>query len=292
MSQRENPQNSSQDVADLLGGAFAGHTMQRLRTPDGKYRYSYVSSGVQASFGLDPEALMQLQDVDHSWLHPADRSLFIAALEQSAAALTRLDEEVRVSLDDGTFKWVRSIGNPRRMRDGTVIWDGVALDVTDRHEASEALERTLTQVRQNETSEGRFSYIAASDVLDRLSSLRAAVEQLDLSVPTAAHVHAVFQKFERGLFAARDLLDDTALDETRPTDHEPHKDISATLTPRQQDILGHVSRGATNRDIARAMDISEGTVKLHISAILKRTGAQNRTEAALAWTSSNGTPRR
>ncbi|MFL4470123.1 LuxR C-terminal-related transcriptional regulator [Tateyamaria armeniaca] len=41
-----------------------------------------------------------------------------------------------------------------------------------------------------------------------------------------------------------------------------------------------VHSGASNQDIAEALSISIGTVKLHISAILKRTNARNRTEAS------------
>lgn len=276
-------ENAAHDVADLLGGAFAGHTMQRLRTPEGKYRYSYVSAGLKASFGLDPVELMQNEDVDHRWLHPQDRPGFIAALEHSAATLTRLDEEVRVAHADGGYKWVRSIGNPRRLEDGTVIWDGVALDVTDRREARDALERTLTQVRQNETSEGRFSYIAAQDVLEGLSKLRDAVSTLDESAPENLEVKRVFDDFERTLMAARDLVEPSAA-----TDETTHVDPvlpPTKLTKRQQQILASVARGATNKDVASEMKISEGTVKLHMSAILKRLGVHNRTEAALLWKS-------
>ncbi len=280
MSERLSHRNTVHDVGDLLGGAFAGHTMQRLRTPEGKYRYSYVSAGLKASFGLDPAELMELDEVDHGWIHPEDRQGFIDALEHSAATLTRLDEEVRVAKAGGGFRWVRSVGNPRRLDDGTIIWDGVALDVTDRHEAHEALERTLRQARQNETSEGRFSYIAAQDVLDGLSRLRAAVDGLSPNEPEARNVKVVFSDFERALLAARDLVEQPATDAVALP--QASVVIRTALTDRQREVLAAVTRGATNREIASEMQISEGTVKLHISAILKRLGVQNRTEAALA----------
>ena len=62
------------------------------------------------------------------------------------------------------------------------------------------------------------------------------------------------------------------------------KDTSAAikLTPRQSQILALVSeRGASNKIIARMLDISESTVKLHVSAILKKYGVRNRTQLAI-----------
>lgn len=54
------------------------------------------------------------------------------------------------------------------------------------------------------------------------------------------------------------------------------------LTTRQSQILALVSeRGASNKVIARMLDISESTVKLHVSAILKKYGVRNRTQLAI-----------
>lgn len=54
------------------------------------------------------------------------------------------------------------------------------------------------------------------------------------------------------------------------------------LTPRQSQILHLVSeRGASNKIIARTLKISESTVKLHMSAILKKFGVRNRTQLAI-----------
>lgn len=51
------------------------------------------------------------------------------------------------------------------------------------------------------------------------------------------------------------------------------------LTPRQEQIHALIStRGASNKVIARTLNISESTVKLHVSAILKKYGVKNRTQ--------------
>ena len=54
------------------------------------------------------------------------------------------------------------------------------------------------------------------------------------------------------------------------------------LTPRQTEVLELMSAGSSNKAIARALGMSPGTVKVHVTAILKALNARNRTEAAIA----------
>jgi DNA-binding NarL/FixJ family response regulator len=53
------------------------------------------------------------------------------------------------------------------------------------------------------------------------------------------------------------------------------------LTPRQVDVLRLLMRGEPNKQIARALGLTEGTVKIHIAAILRTLQARNRTEAVV-----------
>lgn len=51
------------------------------------------------------------------------------------------------------------------------------------------------------------------------------------------------------------------------------------LTKRQQEVLELLSLGRSNKEIAQTLGLAEGTVKIHVSAILKALGVANRTEA-------------
>lgn len=53
------------------------------------------------------------------------------------------------------------------------------------------------------------------------------------------------------------------------------------LSSRRLEVLEHLAHGCSNKEIAKRLGITPGTVKLHVHAILKATGARNRTEAAL-----------
>jgi two-component system, NarL family, nitrate/nitrite response regulator NarL len=65
-----------------------------------------------------------------------------------------------------------------------------------------------------------------------------------------------------------------------PVVHQPATPLSE-LTPREQEILCHVAEGQSNKMIARALNITDGTVKLHVKSILRKLGVHSRVEAAV-----------
>jgi DNA-binding NarL/FixJ family response regulator len=70
--------------------------------------------------------------------------------------------------------------------------------------------------------------------------------------------------------AASELLAERQ--ETRP---------AAELTPREREVLAMVAEGLPNKLIARRLEISEKTVKAHLTRIFERIGVSDRTQAAL-----------
>jgi len=61
----------------------------------------------------------------------------------------------------------------------------------------------------------------------------------------------------------------------RPNSHRP----LAALTDRQWEVLGLLLEGLSNKQICRALDLAEATVKVHVRAILRELGARSRAEA-------------
>lgn len=53
------------------------------------------------------------------------------------------------------------------------------------------------------------------------------------------------------------------------------------LSPREEDVLREIARGASNKEIARTLDIAETTVKIHVQHILRKLGLSSRVQAAV-----------
>ena len=53
------------------------------------------------------------------------------------------------------------------------------------------------------------------------------------------------------------------------------------LSPREREILAHIARGASNKEVARAFGIAEATVKIHVQHILRKLSLSSRVQAAV-----------
>ncbi|MEL7198250.1 MAG: response regulator transcription factor [Pseudomonadota bacterium] len=58
-------------------------------------------------------------------------------------------------------------------------------------------------------------------------------------------------------------------------------DIGQILTAREQEVVSHVAEGLTNKEIARQLDISPATVKVHVERLIGKLGVADRTQAAV-----------
>ncbi len=70
-------------------------------------------------------------------------------------------------------------------------------------------------------------------------------------------------------------------DDVDSVDLAPKTSLSNALTPRQIEVLIYLCEGKSNKLIARELEMSENTVRVHVSAILAALGAVNRSEAIL-----------
>lgn len=111
-------------------------------------------------------------------------------------------------------------------------------------------------VAQRAVRLGAAAYIPKSAELELICSAIEAVRQGDIWLPEGAGDHL-------------------------PDDVSASLEKLASLTPAQRRVLASLSRGLLNKQIAYEMGISEATVKAHITAVFRKLGVINRTQAVL-----------
>jgi DNA-binding NarL/FixJ family response regulator len=77
------------------------------------------------------------------------------------------------------------------------------------------------------------------------------------------------------------LLRQLAEEKDRNLYRAPHEPLDNALTPRETEVLGLLTTGQTNQQIAQTLTISKGTVKVHVERIIRKLGVSDRTQAAV-----------
>jgi DNA-binding NarL/FixJ family response regulator len=84
------------------------------------------------------------------------------------------------------------------------------------------------------------------------------------------------------VYLSPSLLIDKSGEFSSPAVRLPAPAATHLLTPRQREVMSLMAEGLPNKAIAERLQCSDGTVKLHVSAIFRALGARNRTEAVQA----------
>ena len=114
---------------------------------------------------------------------------------------------------------------------------------------------------------------------------RGAAGFMDKSMNPRVMLNAVRLVLSGGTYVPSSVLfgrPSRGLGDSSLRSYSGQSDSSALgLTRRQHDVLRLLARGMSNKDIARELDLAEGTVKVHVSAIFKALKVSNRTEAVV-----------
>ncbi|SMH47375.1 response regulator [Azospirillum agricola] len=114
----------------------------------------------------------------------------------------------------------------------------------------------------------------ASGYIPKSSSVKIMLSALDLI-------------FSGGVYVPATVLREGAEPEARVVVPPADPQLEQLLTQRQREVLDRLREGKSNKQIAHELGLSEGTVKIHMTAIFKSLGVRNRTQAAMAFPQSH-----
>jgi PAS domain S-box-containing protein len=124
-----------------------GALYQVVITADGQRRFAYMSASIEKVFGVTAGEVMADAPGFYALIVEADLPRVQAAELESLRTMSVFDCEFRQRSRQGDVRWIRCRSAPRRLADGSTIWDGVVVDETTRRQAVEALRESEERYR-------------------------------------------------------------------------------------------------------------------------------------------------
>ncbi|MDW5377059.1 GGDEF domain-containing protein [Halomonas sp. HP20-15] len=125
------PRDSGSGQLALLGERIPGLVFQLLRDTRGQLRFPLLAGDERMLQGADRQKLAQSAEPALERIARSDYIKLMSALEHSALALTTLAIQLRILRLDGATRWVTVRARPERTSDGSTLWHGVLIDVSE-----------------------------------------------------------------------------------------------------------------------------------------------------------------
>ncbi|HEX8819740.1 MAG TPA: response regulator transcription factor [Archangium sp.] len=158
-----------------------------------------------------------------------------------------------------------------------VVLVDVRLESTTSHEVDDGL-RVVEVLRERHPDIRSLVLTSYRDLplLERCFQAGAAGYLCKLNVSCDEVVSAV-ERVARGEW----LVPPEFVEQTQPAARDERGNMLGRLTLREREVLGFVASGADNLQIAARLDITERTVKAHVSNLYRKLGVNNRVEMAM-----------
>ncbi len=140
----------------------------------------------------------------------------------------------------------------------------------------------LQKIKANKSAIPVVMLTTSNEESDLIKSLRSGAQGYLLKDMEPDELVSALRDIENGKnVVAQDLTDALARMVQGDTNIADEEGPFSHLTPREMEILCLLAEGQSNKLIARNLGISDGTVKLHVKAILRKLGIHSRVEAAV-----------
>ncbi|MBD2635222.1 AAA family ATPase [Limnothrix sp. FACHB-881] len=131
-----------------------GVVYQYLIAPDGSMSMPYISNDCYDLYEVTASEAIANVQILMDMVHPEDAESNRQSVADSAQNLTPWQWEGRIVTPSGKVKWIRGEGRVEKLLDGTLMWDGLLLDISDRilaentiRQKSKDLENTLQELQ-------------------------------------------------------------------------------------------------------------------------------------------------
>ncbi|BBK36352.1 hypothetical protein STAQ_14300 [Allostella sp. ATCC 35155] len=129
------------DRLRTIAARVPGVVYQFRRDRSGHYSMPYASDAIRTVFGIRPEQVADDAAAIIATVNPEDLDRLLESIEESARMLQPWQCRFRIHAPDGRERWLMGNSLPKADADGTVVWDGFIMDVTEQRRAEEKVRR-------------------------------------------------------------------------------------------------------------------------------------------------------
>jgi PAS domain S-box-containing protein len=170
-----------------LSNNIPGVIFQYHLKPDGSDLMAFVSKRSTEIFGYSPEECIQNNQLVWKGIEEGgDLPQLQDAIMKSADSLSNWHANWRYHHPDGKIYWHEGYGSPARKPDGTITWDSIIVDITDKKKAEEevqlanlALEKHARDLEISNAELEQFAYVASHDLQEPLRMVSGFLTQLE-----------------------------------------------------------------------------------------------------------------
>ncbi len=169
----------SETARSAISGNLRNSVIYQLHvSPDGEERFHSLSPGVERILGVSREELLDDVPIFYRCIVAADRGRMKEARKVAERTMDAMDVSVRIRLADGMEHVVHIVSSPRSLPDGSILWDGIATDITAKVRTEEKL--TVADAALRTLSRCRHAIVHADSEPELLDEVcRSIVEESD-----------------------------------------------------------------------------------------------------------------
>ncbi len=146
--QAEEALRESEARYQKLSANLPGIIYQYLLRADGSFSFPYISPACRELLELEPEDVLQNAALVRNLIHPDHLQNHDESVAISAQTLQPWQWEGRMVLPSGKIRWFQIVSRPEAKENGAFLWDGIAVDVTDRKQAELALQESQQFIKK------------------------------------------------------------------------------------------------------------------------------------------------
>jgi PAS domain S-box-containing protein len=209
----EEAQRLAQEKLQRIADTIPGTVYQVAATGPREWKFLYLSRGVIDLYEINPEDVLQDASVLTRCILPEDREDHWQSVQRSYREFSEWEHWHRIMTSSGKIKWVRGRSSPQKLADGTMVWTGLLVDVTERkriEEAAKASSRAKSEFLANMSHEIRTpmnAILGLTGMLQRRTTDPGQVEKLEKIAVAGRHLLGIINaildlsKIEEGKFS-------------------------------------------------------------------------------------------